>query len=94
MTLNEFRAWLEGYSASFKGGKPNADQWSEVQRRLADVVPVEWRMDERTIWGQPQNPTVLRGIPMAPNGTDINVALELAGNGTGAICFLDSIPRN
>lgn len=37
MTLNEFKAWLEGYSASFKDGTPNADQWVEVQRRLYNV---------------------------------------------------------
>lgn len=34
MTLAEFKAWLEGYSASFKDGAPNAEQWAEIKRRL------------------------------------------------------------
>jgi hypothetical protein len=37
MTLSEFRAWLEGYSASFTDGTPNADQWAEIQRRIQGV---------------------------------------------------------
>ena len=40
MTLAEFKAWLEGFSASFDGGTPSAEQWAEVQRRLADVQPL------------------------------------------------------
>jgi len=40
MNLSEFKAWIDGYSASFKDGAPNAEQWAEVQRRLADVQPI------------------------------------------------------
>jgi hypothetical protein len=36
MTLAEFKAWLEGYEASFSGA-PNADQWSAIKAKLADV---------------------------------------------------------
>ena len=39
MTLAEFKAWLEGYSASFKDGVPNAEQWTQVVNRLANVEP-------------------------------------------------------
>ncbi len=40
MNLSEFKAWLEGYSASFDSGVPNAEQWAEVQKRLANVQPL------------------------------------------------------
>jgi hypothetical protein len=46
MTLNEFKAWLEGFSEAFTDGVPNADQWAKVQAKLADVklvVAVEQR---------------------------------------------------
>ena len=39
MTLGEFKAWLDGYSASFADGAPSPDQWAEVQRRFASVTP-------------------------------------------------------
>lgn len=39
MTLNEFRAWLEGYSAAFTDGTPDAAQWAEIRRRLLLVEP-------------------------------------------------------
>jgi hypothetical protein len=42
MTLSEFKAWLEGYGASFKDGVPSADQWTEVQKRLSDVQPLSF----------------------------------------------------
>lgn len=42
MTLAEFKAWLEGYSASFVNGAPNAEQWAEVQKRIKDVVPLNF----------------------------------------------------
>lgn len=38
MTLNEFKAWLEGYSEAFKDGMPNADQWAKVQEKLNGVT--------------------------------------------------------
>lgn len=41
MTLSEFKAWLEGYSASFKDGVPDAAQWAEVQAKLATVEPLK-----------------------------------------------------
>ena len=39
MTLNEFKAWLEGYKESFDDGQPNKDQFEEIERRLGEVVP-------------------------------------------------------
>lgn len=42
MTLAEFKAWLEGYSASFADGAPNAEQWAQVQKRIADVSPLSF----------------------------------------------------
>ena len=40
MNLAEFKAWLEGYSASFADGVPSKEQWAEVSKRLADVEPL------------------------------------------------------
>ncbi|KAB2708321.1 hypothetical protein [Brucella intermedia] len=40
MTLNEFKAWLEGYSASFVDGAPNADQWAKINEKLGSVKMV------------------------------------------------------
>lgn len=34
MTLNEFRAWLEGFEASFTGGVPNAEQWKAIKAKI------------------------------------------------------------
>lgn len=42
MTLAEFKAWLEGYRASFVDGVPSAEQWVEVQKRIKDVVPLNF----------------------------------------------------
>lgn len=39
MTLAEFKAWLDGYSASFTDGAPNAEQWAVISEKLAGVVP-------------------------------------------------------
>ena len=41
MTLAEFKAWLEGYSASFKDGAPNADQWEAIKEKIGKVTPVD-----------------------------------------------------
>lgn len=36
MTVSEFRAWLDGYSAVI-GDAPTADQWATIKAKLADV---------------------------------------------------------
>lgn len=40
MNLQEFKAWLEGYSASFVDGVPNAEQWATVAEKLRNVQPL------------------------------------------------------
>lgn len=42
MTIAEFQHWLRGYSASFKNGAPDADQWAEIQKELAKVQPLNF----------------------------------------------------
>lgn len=37
MTLNEFKAWLEGYSEAFTSGAPTAAQWEKIREKLAEV---------------------------------------------------------
>lgn len=41
MTLAELKAWLEGYSASFVDGAPDADQWAEIQKRISAAQPLK-----------------------------------------------------
>lgn len=36
MTLNEFKAWLEGYEASFDGA-PDGLQWKKIKDKLETV---------------------------------------------------------
>jgi hypothetical protein len=36
MTLNEFRAWLDGYAASIDGA-PTAEQWEAIKAKLVAV---------------------------------------------------------
>ena len=39
MTIAEFKAWLEGYEASFvDGGRPDLSQWETVKEKLATVT--------------------------------------------------------
>ncbi|KAB2792588.1 hypothetical protein F9K96_05460 [Brucella anthropi] len=37
MTLNEFKAWLEGYSEAFTSGAPTAVQWEKIREKLDEV---------------------------------------------------------
>lgn len=37
MTLSEFKAWLEGYSAAIDGA-PTPEQWQVIQGKLKEVV--------------------------------------------------------
>lgn len=37
MSLNEFKAWLEGFEASFANGVPTAEQWAAVKAKLVKV---------------------------------------------------------
>lgn len=40
MTINEFRAWLDGFKESV-GNAPTPDQWAKVQEKLA-TVNISW----------------------------------------------------
>lgn len=42
MTIAEFNAWLEGYSAAFTDSAPNADQWVVIKSKLASVQPLKF----------------------------------------------------
>ena len=41
MTLNEFKAWLEGYSEAFTSGAPTAVQWEKIREKLGEVKIVK-----------------------------------------------------
>ncbi|APX70742.1 MULTISPECIES: hypothetical protein [unclassified Brucella] len=68
MTLNEFKAWLEGYSASFEDGAPNADQWAKIAEKLdtvEHVVRYEPKLTNQCTMPKVEVvPLDLRGIPM------------------------------
>ena len=38
MTINEFKAWLEGFSEAV-GEAPTPDQWGKIKAKIADLVP-------------------------------------------------------
>ncbi|MBB4235081.1 hypothetical protein [Rhizobium esperanzae] len=37
MTLNEFKAWLEGFETAMGGNPPSAEQWAAIKAKLAKV---------------------------------------------------------
>lgn len=39
MTLNEFKAWLDGFEAAM-GDAPTPEQWAKIKAKLADVQPL------------------------------------------------------
>lgn len=41
MTLNEFKAWLDGFEAAMFGMPPNAEQWAAIKAKLAKVEAVK-----------------------------------------------------
>lgn len=44
MTLNEFKAWLDGFEEALGGNPPNADQWKTIKGKLAKVVPLDAKL--------------------------------------------------
>lgn len=41
MSINEFKAWLEGFEAAMFGMPPTADQWEVIKAKLAKVETVK-----------------------------------------------------
>lgn len=41
MTLNEFKAWLEGYEESFQEYGPTTEQWAKIKDKLKEVVIIK-----------------------------------------------------
>lgn len=37
MTVNEFKAWLEGFEESFYIGYPSADQWEKIKEKIDSI---------------------------------------------------------
>ena len=76
MTLSEFNAWLEGYSASFIDGCPNVDQWGAIKAKLATVQPVRFdpaKMPEKL--GQPVRPS-WRDMPVGMSAACADAAYQ------------------
>ena len=46
MTLQEFKAWLEGFEEAFADGAPTPDQWAKVKSKLAETEALTWAMPE------------------------------------------------
>ena len=40
MKLNEFRAWLEGFSESFKDNAPSVEQFEKIMTKLGEVEEI------------------------------------------------------
>ena len=65
MTLNEFKAWLEGYEASFDGA-PDGLQWKKIKEKLETVTPIQAPYPytpNYPIW------TYVNGVPTTANNT-------------------------
>jgi hypothetical protein len=63
MTISEFHAWLDGYSASFTDGTPNADQWVKVLEKIASLKPLILPAPATPpLW-----PTTAPALPYTPN---------------------------
>ena len=66
MTIGEFHAWLDGYSASFTDGVPNAEQWAKVLEKIADLTPLVLPAPAApTLW-----PTAVPTLPYTPTICD------------------------
>lgn len=65
MTLNEFKAWLEGFETSFSCGTPNAEQWAAVKEKLAKVAATP-TLGDRYPPIEPKSPTVKPFEPWGP----------------------------
>jgi hypothetical protein len=37
MTMQEFKAWFDGFTEAFSGKVPTAKQWSRVKERVAEI---------------------------------------------------------
>lgn len=72
MTFNEFKAWLEGFEASFTGA-PTAAQWKTIKAKLEkvtapvpavpaskNVVPSIWPREPLVRYQQP--PAMVGGV--------------------------------
>ena len=73
MTLNEFRAWFDGFSEAI-GDAPTPEQWAKIKAKLAQarepvVVPSVWpgRLPDapQRYWGQVPNTCTTAGDPNA-----------------------------
>jgi hypothetical protein len=43
MSVNEFKAWLEGFVHSFVDGTPSKEQWQTIQEKVATIYPSKVR---------------------------------------------------
>jgi hypothetical protein len=53
MSLNEFKAWLEGFEAAMNGNPPSAEQWAAIKAKLAKVEavkPIAYREERPRQW--------------------------------------------
>jgi hypothetical protein len=41
MTINEFKAWLEGFEESFTNGSPTPEQWKKIKTKFDKISIVK-----------------------------------------------------
>ncbi len=56
MTLNEFKAWFDGYTENIKD-QPNKKQWARIQEKM-DELTEEYRSIYTPWYTHPFSPTV------------------------------------
>lgn len=77
MTLNEFKAWFDGFTEDMEG-PPKAKQWARIQERVKEITgnPVSYPVYVDRYWNRPQPYWYL-------GGPAIGVGLSAAQNHTG-----------
>ena len=69
MTINEFRAWLDGFKEAI-GEAPTPEQWSRVLDKMATVrEPLNIGPNLPNIIGPYWSPTIPPNVPMWPSVT-------------------------
>lgn len=41
MTVNEFKAWFEGYSEAIYNGAPTPEQWQRIQEKIKQLQTID-----------------------------------------------------
>lgn len=91
MTPMEFKAWFEGFTESISF-TPNAQQWTRIKERVAEIDGTPVTVQEANRWGQavafPYNP-----ISSVASGGPLKATTSTLAS-TNTVRSLDQLTRN